>query len=438
MTTPAPSPTYAGPFDPAWTLESLSRQALARLCREVMLVSMLHDRSLMPHVAGRGGMEASVALADAEWMAASPIYTERNKANLRITGDGVDAVLKSFQFDIGSPHHFLDMEGEVVDHDLGYFWLVSCGAHDYVRWMSDNDEKLVSMMCHDMEDNTFDATLRATNPRARCVPIHRPPKADAHTGEPCRWEVTIAPDDREIRPDHPNLAALRASKAAAFEIPLGDSREAGGLDDYAGPYVSGFRLEELSHAALVRQVKEFALDVHLLMRAAYLSVEQRHGTDVLRDAANQHIAAIAPPLVTRLALALGIDGEGLDAVAKVLQVNPLLPHGYVRLAVELHDPDTLVVTVRSCAALDDDEAPSPIDMLHDDEPTVIVAMARAVNPRAQIARHADRSWRITIDPTAEPVPPHPLAELVGGHNYFEADLRPRPIPVSISHQTVRR
>ncbi|MGZ4727939.1 MAG: hypothetical protein ACXWB2_09495, partial [Acidimicrobiales bacterium] len=79
-----------------------------------MLVSMLHDRSLMPHVAGRGGTEASVALADDEWMSASPIYTDRNKANLGITGDGVDAVLKSFQFDIGTPHHFLDMEGEVV------------------------------------------------------------------------------------------------------------------------------------------------------------------------------------------------------------------------------------------------------------------------------------------------------------------------------------
>ena len=115
-------------------------------------------------------------------------------------------VLKSFQFDIGTPHHFLDMAGEVVNHDLGYFWLVSCGAHDYVRWVSGNDEKIVTMMCHDMEDNTFDATLRATNPRARCVPVHRPPKPDAMSGEHCRWEVTISPDDRAIRPDNPNLA----------------------------------------------------------------------------------------------------------------------------------------------------------------------------------------------------------------------------------------
>ena len=61
---------------------------------------------------------------------------------------------------------------------------------------------------------------------------------------------------------------MRASKAATFEFVLGESAEPGGLDDYSGPYTSGVRLESFSHAVLVRQVKEFALDVHLLMRAA--------------------------------------------------------------------------------------------------------------------------------------------------------------------------
>ncbi|HVN51446.1 MAG TPA: hypothetical protein VMT43_08435, partial [Acidimicrobiales bacterium] len=140
MTEAAVGDFYDGPFDPDWTVERLSRAGLARLCREVMLISMLHDRALMPHVTARGGTAAAVALADDEWMSSSPIYTARNKANLGITSDGVDGVLKSFQFDVGTPHHFLDMEGEVVDHDHGSFWLTSCGAHDYVRWVSGNDE----------------------------------------------------------------------------------------------------------------------------------------------------------------------------------------------------------------------------------------------------------------------------------------------------------
>ena len=34
---------YSGPFDPDWNLERLSRTALARLARECMLLSMIHN-----------------------------------------------------------------------------------------------------------------------------------------------------------------------------------------------------------------------------------------------------------------------------------------------------------------------------------------------------------------------------------------------------------
>ena len=91
---------YRGPFDPDWTLERLSRSALARLCRERMVLSMFHDRALMPHVAIHAGQEATIRQADSEWMGASPIYTARNKANLGIGGDGPEAALKSFQLSL--------------------------------------------------------------------------------------------------------------------------------------------------------------------------------------------------------------------------------------------------------------------------------------------------------------------------------------------------
>jgi hypothetical protein len=428
---PELSDRYDGPFEPNWSIDRLSRTGLARLCREVMLISMLHDRALMPHVTGRGGAAAAVAQADDEWMSSSPIYTARNKANLQITGDGVDAVLKSFQFDVGTPHHFLDMQGEVVDHDLGYFWLTSCGAHDYVSWVSGNDEKIVSMMCHDMEDRTFDATLRATNPRARCTPVHRPPKPDAFTGEPCRWEVTIASDEVTLPPEHPNLEILRATRAATHQLVLGSRGEPGGLDDYSGPYRSGLRLDDFSHAVLVRQVAEFELDIHLLMRAAYLSVQQRHGDEVLSQAATDHLAALIPPLVARLASAMGVTGDGPSSIAKLLQLNPLLPLDYVDQRVELIDGE-VEIAIRPCAALDDRGTPSPIDTIDADDPVVVSAFARAVNPCAQIRRIDAGRWRIWIDPAAPPAAPHPMADLVGGHNYFPAQLGPRPVAVAIA------
>ena len=96
------------------------------------------------------------------------------------------------------------------------------------------------------------------------------------------------------------------------------------------------------------------------------------------------------------------------------------------------DAGTVEVTVHPCAALEDRDTPSPLDGFDDAEPGVFSAIALAVNPRAQIDRHGERSWRITIDPDAEPAPEHPLAELVGGHNYLGADMRPRSVPVAIT------
>ena len=101
---------YSGPFDPTWSPAALSRAGLARLCREYQMVSMFHDRALMPHVATIGGTEATVTLADGEWMGSSPIYTRRNLANAGVVGDTVSSIAKGIQLDIGGPDHFLDSE----------------------------------------------------------------------------------------------------------------------------------------------------------------------------------------------------------------------------------------------------------------------------------------------------------------------------------------
>ncbi|MYI15725.1 MAG: hypothetical protein F4108_08490 [Acidimicrobiaceae bacterium] len=63
MSDSAVSGGSAGGFDPEWTLDRLSRAALARLCREYMVVSMYHDRALMPHIAMSAGQEATIRQA---------------------------------------------------------------------------------------------------------------------------------------------------------------------------------------------------------------------------------------------------------------------------------------------------------------------------------------------------------------------------------------
>jgi hypothetical protein len=156
------------------------------------------------------------------------------------------------------------------------------------------------------------------------------------------------------------------TEAARFSFTLGEDKEPGGLTSYDCPYIPGLRLEDLSHAVLVRQVKEFSLDVHILMRAAYLSIEQRH-------------------------------------------------------------------IIEPCEGLRDRLVPSAVEQLGDDDPALLLEFARAVNPRAVItpAPGETPTWIVRIDEHAEPAPPHPLAEIVGGHNLATADLAARAVPVML-------
>ncbi|NIR37110.1 MAG: hypothetical protein GWN79_16515, partial [Actinobacteria bacterium] len=272
---------YRGPFDPDWTVAALSRAGLARLCREYQMLSMFHDRAWMPQIAAIGGPEATVTMADGEWMGSSPIYTRRNLAAAGAGGDTVEAIFKGLQLDIGGPDHFLDFRFEVHGDDEGEFWTEFCGPHDHLRRLTGNDEATVKLMCHDMEDRTFDATFGATNPRARCEPVFRPPRPDEFTGHHCRWRLFIDHEAPGPRPANPSLAHMETTEAARFVFPRGESAEPGGLDDYSGPLLTHFRLEEFSHAFLVRQAKEYALDVHLLMRAACWTAEQHWGADFM-------------------------------------------------------------------------------------------------------------------------------------------------------------
>ena len=227
---------------------------------------------------------------------------------------------------------------------------------------------------------------------------------------------------------------METTKAAHFTFPLGPAcaGDPGGLDDYTGPLMTWFRLEEFSHPFLVRQAKEYALDNHLLMRAAYWTAQENWGTDFLDATVPQHRAAFAPGLVERLRAAMRIEGNDLETIGKVLQLDPVHVPDYTRFSYQL-DGDSLLVSLDDCEALHDD----PISPLL---PVVAPAgaqpgfehMARAVNPRAQVESTSPRTWRVWIDPSAEPVEQHPLAAMVNLHEITTFDLSARPeTPVEV-------
>ena len=407
---------YAGPFDPDFRLSRLSRAALARLGRETMLFAHLHDRALMPLVGARLGAEAMTDVACDEWMGASPVYNRRLRDRLGIGGDGVSAILKTLQLDVGFPHQYMDVRYELEDEGRGYFWLPFCGAFQDVSAHAGGRREPIVQLCHHMEDTTFDATVSAVNPRARCTPVHRPPLAEGHTGPTCRWQVAIG--EQAVAPVELDLTReIRRSRAAAYvHGPAGGCASGAdaedGMTSYAGPFRPDFALEDLARPVLAWLCDEFALDVHLLMRAAFRSLRARFGPEVSEDLLREHRAALAPVSVPRLRAALGIGGDDVASILKTLQVDPALPGGYVATGARLDAPDRGLFWIEDCAALAPGEPEAWLALLADPESPGLDATLAAVNPRARCRPVAPErveaagavrlAWEIRIDPEAAP------------------------------------
>ena len=206
---------YSGPFDPDFRYEDLSKAALVRLAREYALTAHILDRAICAAIGLRFGMEAMEELAIEEWRGASPVYGERIRRIMNIDGDGVSAIFKVLQLDPGFPAHYMDVHYEIVDERHGYFELRSCGALLDVEPFG---ERLVTSMCHTIEDATFDVTAQAVNPKAHIRHVHRPPRVPAGRAPHCRWEITID-DANETLPEADITAVTRMTGAATFRFP---------------------------------------------------------------------------------------------------------------------------------------------------------------------------------------------------------------------------
>ncbi|HBZ69148.1 MAG TPA: hypothetical protein DEP35_05125, partial [Deltaproteobacteria bacterium] len=86
------------------TFDDLPRAVLLRVALETMHVGHLLDRALMPQiVVATKDVAAVEEVAILEWMGASPVYTARMRRLMNIDGDGVDAIMKALQLDVGFP-----------------------------------------------------------------------------------------------------------------------------------------------------------------------------------------------------------------------------------------------------------------------------------------------------------------------------------------------
>ena len=384
MTEPVPS-RYA----------ALTRDQLAVVVPELLLIGQLIDRSGMAWCISAFGREEMAQIAIEEWASASPVYTRRMQQALgyapAVPGKGdVVTIFKGLQLDIGAPPQFMDFRYTVHDPWHGEFHLDHCGALMDVEPMG---EDYVRSMCHDIEDPTFDATAVASNPKAQVRPIHRPPRRPADRQPHCAWTVIID----ESYPEAvgiPALADNERSRAATLDLAPIDTDDEG-RSDYSGPLLSDLDFAEFSRSALVRIADEVCLQMHLLDRGFAMAVAARAETEdeALRIRRKQ-LVGLAGIASERLASALGLLG-GSDPVAdavRLLAVHPLLnPAAYVDASLAGSS-----VVVRPGAAHEDG---AWISLCGPDWTAALQAAVRSLDPRLDVQVEGSGpggEWRLEV------------------------------------------
>jgi hypothetical protein len=400
----------------------LSREELAVLVPELLLIGHMIDRSGMAWCITEFGREEMVQIAIEEWAGASPIYTKRMQRALNFEGDDVPTIFKGLQLDIGAPPQFMDFRYDIHDRWHGEFHLDHCGALLDVEPMGDD---YVFGMCHTIEDPTFDATAVATNPRAQMRPIHRPPRVPSDRHPHCAWTVVIDESYPEAE-SIPALDTVRETQAATWELgPIDRSQE--GQADYSGPLLSDFDFGAFSHSALVRMADEVCLQMHLLYLSFAIAVRARAGDDAELAASigTRQLIGLAGLGAERIHRALTLP-DGIEGVLRVLELHPLLnPRGYVVAeTTENH------LVVHRSPAHDDDAwislcSPASVQPLQ--------AIATAVNPRIEVrVSGTNDEWTadlVETDASADELPEVSVAKVSGGSTFQFEPRRSLPLTV---------
>ena len=410
---------------------ALSREELAVIVPELLLMGHLIDRSGMPWCISAFGREAMTEIAIEEWAGSSPIYARRMQRALgfapEVPGQGdVVTIFKGLQLDIGAPPQFMDFRYTVHDPRHGEFQLDHCGALMDVEPMG---EDYVRGMCHDIEDPTFDATAVASNPKAQVRPIHRPPRSPADRHPHCAWTVVI--DD-----SHPAVEAIPAlgitekSRAATLELQPIDANEDGEAD-YAGALLADLDFSAFSRSALVRMADEICLQMHLLDMAFAVAVAKRaRSEDELSRIRRKQLVGAAGLGAERLTRALDLStGPAIDSAVKLLGLHPLFnPAAYVTASIADGG-----VEVRSSPAHDDR---AWISLCGPDWTEALQAIVRAVDPHldVEITSYPDAGksdWRALVVERAEPATEAPEVAVAKFSTGATFSFKPRPsVPVS--------
>lgn len=433
---------YTGPFDPGLKLEHFSRDFLSGLMHEYNLIGHLLDRVGQPLVAMEYGEEGFTRSGIEEWACASPIYSRRMQRLMNFEGNDVGTIFKNIQLEVGAPQQFLDFQFRLDSPGYGEFWLPFCGALNDLE-INGNDTELTRRMCHDIEDPTFDATAAATNPRIVMRPIHRPPRIDGEGGNGkgrypvCRWKVFLSDEEQAFTP-YPNLAVMERTRLATVDVEVpAETVEPGGREDYSGDFDPHCQFEDFSQRALVQLLQENAVQTLLLAHSFVLSQTTHYGEAIARRFAERQWVGHAAVGVERLRRFLGLDGDDIETIAKIIQLHPnFYPRSYVALGLEILAEDRLRLTIDDCPAVHENVPHSWFTQLGREPHPALDALVTRVNPRARCvpvedAGTATRAWDVVIDPSNEPAAAPMELEIARTSSGMNFRFERRRLPVDL-------
>ena len=107
--------------------------------------------------------------------------------------------------------------------------------------------------------------------------------------------------------------------------------------DYSGDFDPDFRFEDLSKEALVRLVREFALIAQLLDRSVFAAVALRYGPQAVEELAIEEWRGASPIYTERIRKIMNIQGDGVPAIFKQLQLDPGFAQHYMDVEYEVVD-----------------------------------------------------------------------------------------------------
>ncbi|WAL68327.1 hypothetical protein ORV05_11345 [Amycolatopsis cynarae] len=199
-------------------------------------------------------------------------------------------------------------------------------------------------------------------------------------------------------------------------------------EDYSGEFDPDFRFEDLSKEALVRLVREFALIAQLLDRSCMAAIGLRYGQEAVEQIAIDEWKGASPVYTERIRRIMRIEGNGVPAIFKQLQLDPGFAQHYMDVRYEVVDENKGYFELASCGALLDVEKfgeRAVRGMCHTIEDGTFDITAQAVNPKARIrpvhrpprvpaGRVPHCRWEVTIDDDTEVLPEADITKLTRG------------------------